>query len=194
MKPRFDLWQVEREDNTNEKYKDLTIKITQSKNNGKPVLRIWKGKQSRPFVNYYYRDMEQLQKSLTEYKKEADLREVRVNEKKKVKEELKNRPTQMKAGDILTGSWGYDQTNIEMWVVLEVKGKTAKIQRCGASSREEVCFMSYKVKPDRTALYGEIETKRIQRRSYGDGSEYISFQCFNLTQWDGRMLYETCYG
>ena len=64
MKPRFDLWQVEREDNTNEKYKDLTIKITQSKSNGKPVLRIWKGKQSRPFVNYYYRDMEQLQKSL----------------------------------------------------------------------------------------------------------------------------------
>lgn len=193
MKLRFDLWQVEREDSTNEKYKDLVIKITQSKNTDKSVLRIWKGKQSRPFVNYYYRNMEQLQKSLMDYRRGADLREVRINEKKKIKEELRNKPVQMKAGDILTGSWGYEQTNIEMWVVLEVKGKTAKIQRCGASSREEVCFMSYKVKPDRTALCGDIETKRIQRHSCKDGSEYISFQCFNLTQWDGRMLHETCY-
>lgn len=54
--------------------------------------------------------------------------------KQERKEERKNITKDIKVGDLFYSSWGYDQTNVDFYQVIAVKGKTFTIQEiCGKS-------------------------------------------------------------
>ena len=161
----IDLWQTAREDKENEIYKDLIIRRGDNDSN-KPTLKIWRGKALRPYANYYYRSLEDRDKAITREKELTDKRTTRQEEEKTKKAEFKKSyvPTLVE-GDILVGSWGYEQTNIDFYVILSIKGKKLVIQEIG-QDRFETGWCQETVKPDRTQLRGKPMTKILQAREY----------------------------
>jgi len=58
-------------------------------------------------------------------------------------------------GTFLQGSWGWEQTQQEFYIVLEAKGSSAVIQRLAEVDVEQVSSMSGYVKPDMESRLGE---------------------------------------
>lgn len=90
--------------------------------------------------------------------------------------------------DIFVCSWGYDQTNIDYYKVLEVKNKSVVIAEVG-QSREYTGNMQGKCVPITNDVVGKPLTKRIQ--SYGD-SVSLKINSFSWAyKWDGRVNHFT---
>ena len=95
-----------------------------------------------------------------------------------------------KVGDILTGSWGYDQTNQEIWGITRTKGKRVWIRplacRDEGSSGHSNCLIPVKGK-----YLDKPEQMKIPQTYNGGESWYIKGECFSLSLWKGNALYET---
>lgn len=78
------------------------------------------------------------------------------------KDAKKNMVNPFKVGDIVYDSWGYDQTNIDFYQVVEVGAKSVKIREIAAKYLESAGFMCEYVAPDKDNFTGEAETKILQ--------------------------------
>jgi hypothetical protein len=91
-----------------------------AKNAGKVGAAVFYGKQAKPVFNYIYRD---------EARRNAAVADAFVSRRKSLafKDERKAKRVawvpDYKVGELLKTHWGYDQTNIEYFEVVEVKGK-----------------------------------------------------------------------
>ena len=155
MAVRFDFWQTQREDASNERYADLIINRDYT-NEKRPIIRMWRGKQSRPFYNFIIPNgIERAEEIIKKEKNNSGARNKRIaDEKSQKKEALNNFQSKLTSGTILTASWGYDQTNVEFYEVISVKGMTATIQEIGQDYFEDG-FMSGSTKPDRSKKVGQ---------------------------------------
>jgi hypothetical protein len=104
----------------------------------------------------------------------------------------------LKAGDILYGSWGYDQTNVEFVQVLEVKGKRALVQEVMHANESDVGYggMAANVVPRPGEFMQGDSFKAVWKpllMSY-DGTTRIKWHdyCW-LSKWDGRPKYKSWY-
>jgi len=188
-----DFYKLEREEKTNEVYYGLII--NRKYNTTKPVVQIWQGKQSKPFVHYSYTDIESAEKSISGYKKRARDRYESVEEAKTAKKQaLSNFKSSFTKGTILTASWGYDQTNVDFYEVIDVKGRTVEIQEIGQNFTEEA-FMSGHTVPDVNRKIGTPLKKRICVTAYGNGvKETIKINSsVRLSIWDGKPKYSSYY-
>jgi len=98
-----------------------------------------------------------------------------------------------KKGDILTGSWGYDQTNVEFFEIVEAKGRKVVIRELGHQSiKGSEGFMCESVVPDHGRYIGEPEMHIAQ--TYSGDSWYIRLHdCCTLHLWEGRKQYKSWY-
>ncbi|NBR55091.1 MAG: hypothetical protein EBT82_03865 [Micrococcales bacterium] len=88
----------------------------------------------------------------------------RLAENAKAREEFVN---PYKVGDILYGSWGYDQTNIDFYQVVEVKNRSLKIQKIGYKSVRSTSWCSEEVAPVKDKFVkDEIHRVNLVVRSY----------------------------
>ena len=108
-----------------------------------------------------------------------------VEAEQKVKQERKseknNFKTSLVVGDILYSSWGYEQTNIDFYQVVEVSNtkKTVKIREI-ESKIHSTGDMSGTKMPDIGNFIGEIKTKKVQPNNYVGLNSYSS-----ASKWDG---------
>lgn len=111
----------------------------------------------------------------------------RIKEIKSRSEKAKEAAGNMKAGDVLNTSWGYDQTNVEFYLVTEVKGVTVTLQEVAQTYVKEG-NMSGEVMPVLESKIGEPFKKRISAGGYvkTDRSCYASL-------WSGRPCYTSNY-
>ena len=107
------------------KYKDLEF---MTKDESRFTLTVWRGTAGKPCSNFYYPTKEQRQMTIDSMKKRANEREAYIKEQKDKKKEIVKHD--LKKGNMFVTSWGYDQTNYDYIVVMEVSpsGKTAKCQ------------------------------------------------------------------
>lgn len=107
-----------------------------------------------------------------------------------------------KIGDIFVASWGYDQTNIDFYQIIDVSksGKTVKARRIRAKHEDAGYAMSSKVTPLKDNFldsdspydknYGGVFTARLKKA-------YDVRKCFRVTsychayEWDGESRTET---
>ena len=146
-------------------------------------LLAFMGKQSKAFHNYTYgsrkhdRDkaMEQLiENNRAHHKRKEDERE----EKKQFR-------TNFFFGDILYTSWGYDQTNVDFYEVVEVNGpkkitvrEVAKKTVSGDGFTDRVVAVpGHYVGPEMSAMVGLGDRAKIE----GHGA----------SKWDGKPVYQT---
>ncbi len=142
------------------------------------------GKRNKPDWNHTFKTEEQARKYIAEHadgvkrseefrsKVKADRYDVRATEHYKV-------------GDILSTSWGYDQTNVEFFKIVRVLDKSVEVRAIGAKSVEgSEGFMSCRLLPDpsveltdaweckhngikRVTRYGDSVSVRIHDHSSG---------------------------
>ena len=155
---------------------------------GRPHACMFGGKRSKPDSHYYYRSVEARDKAVEDY---FDGLQASIDRKAaykaKQKAEKEKAVESIKVGDIFEGSWGYDQTNIEFYQVVEKKGVTCKIQKIGQKVVEETQGCDY-VRPNPEVKCGKPVTKRI------NGSGGFTFDVFNLYPDEGNPRYQTASG
>ncbi len=110
--------------------------------------------------------------------------------KEQAQRELAPAPTAT-VGDILYTSWGYDQTNVDFYQVIEAKGATATIRKIAGRTASSERGSDYVV-PQPGSFIGAPKKKRVQKDhpytiNMGDGEGHAHV-------WDGKPKYQTASG
>jgi hypothetical protein len=115
--------------------------------------------------------------------------------KEQRKKEKRDFITALKPGDILVTSWGYEQTNVDFYQVIEVTGKqTIVIREIQGTVTENGCYMQGSVmpRPNEWARDSLLIKKRVQ--VFG-GNEYVSMTGYSSAhKWDGKPMFCSWYG
>lgn len=130
------------------------------------ALKIWKGKQSKPYMFYSYKSFERREEAIEAAKRSADARAKYRQDSKAASAENAAKAVELfQVGTLLVNSWGYDQTNVDFYQVIEVKGKTVVIKEiCGRTVRNsDNGYMSSYVSPVKDSFKKDAKpiTKRI---------------------------------
>jgi hypothetical protein len=193
-----------------EKYLDIQIQRIDH-GPGRCSVKVWRGKQSKPFIYYAFKTPEKREEYIEKAKRDAkeiwDYKEKRKSDKAEAKEAMVN-PFQV--GDIITNSWGYEQTNVDAYQVVELGKKSVKLRSIGQETvpgSEYEHGMACMVKPvrDKFLAKGTHEnhyrdgnppfTKILKAYKDRDGKiqVYLSFKYGSGTKWVGEGLYNSWY-
>jgi hypothetical protein len=99
--------------------------------NGKPGATIFFGKQAKHISNFYYRDYARMDEAIA--RAFAGRRSTKAYKAERAAKRKEFQHT-AKVGDIYRTSWGYEQTNVEYFEIVEIKGKHAILREIGAES------------------------------------------------------------
>ena len=180
----YNFWNKKANSNL-EEYKELKIVSYTIANLF--AVAIWARKQKNPFRHYSFRSFEKMQNFINEMKAVADRNEKRIARRKAEKAAYTQ---DLNVGDIYASSWGYEQTNVSFYQVIEVKGKCTIVLREIAQKTIEGSEgnMSCHV----TAVQDKfLNDKTIQKRVSNNRVKITS--CENAYKWDGRPKYKSWY-
>ena len=158
-----------------ENYKDQILIFKYSNPKNFPCVAIFEKRDKKPSYHYSFNNELQRDKFISQRKKSAD-NEAEWAEKmnKKAIEEAEK----MVIGSILYSGWGYEQTNIDFYVIVERVGITVKLQQIGGV-RKYSSDMAGTVTPNIDLKIGEPFKKRINK--YG---------CINLNSYSRAYIYD----
>ncbi len=131
---------------------------------GKPCVIGYKARSKKSNFQYRYGSTEARSKHVSEWMKT-------IQSLKPSRRSASERA--LKEGDVLRCSWGYDQTNIDYYLVTKLIGKTmVEIVKIGYGMKEETEWMQGKCVPDKTKIIGEP----IRKKANGEGVSISSLQ------------------
>lgn len=176
-------------------YKNIKI-IRATSPKDKAILIVFRGKSSKPIANYFYPTYERREEAVVNHKKTADSHE-EWDLKKKAEKAARPAP-KSKVGDIFVNSWGYDQTNVDYYQVIERPSvHFAIVRKIGSEMVEgSAGFDCCNLLPVKDSfLEGDRnEPMRVKITNYGKGSEYIKINSYSsASTWDGRENYCSWY-
>lgn len=91
----------------------------------------------------------------------------------------------LKVGDILTSSWGYDQTNVWYFQVVKVTAKQATLRRIGSERVESLTYGSWRSRPVKDKFIGD----KAYTRKVGDTGErtFVKIESYMYAYpWNGK--------
>ena len=152
----------------------------------KPALACFLGNSAKPLHNCYFSSEERRQEIINFFKKQVS---DRVNHREKRRREKKEFKTSCKIGDIFVCSWGYEQTNVDYYKLVELRGNVGTFIEIGqtkvaGSDGVDSCD----VMPDPCNEIGEKFKKTIQ---LGERFSLSSFEYCKL--WNGEKNYCSWY-
>lgn len=156
---------------------------------GRFTYALFRGKAAKPAAYFSARDFDTARAGLAFYWRRAE--ETENHRATRAKEKAARRAT-LKAsdhftvGDVLTNSWGYDQTNIDFYQVTHVGARSIKIRAIAQKGRE-TGFMQGICQPDRFNFTGPEQLKPLDERGT------ISFRHGGYSKWDGKPEHWTAY-
>lgn len=151
---------------------------------GFPVARYFRlmssGKnkgQYKSIEGYYFQTEEKrkiwVEKKVAEIKSRISAEESYKNSKKEARANMKH---SFEVGQIFYDSWGYDQTNIDFFKIIEVKEKSVVIQEIGASPVPGTYgHDSQNVSPNPDSVFGKPMLKIIQVSVDHSGKAHYRF-------------------
>ena len=139
---------------------------------GKPLWHHWFGTSASR--------LKMITDSIASRKAHLKYREERTGARKDFKHTLK-------VGDVLYTSWGYDQTNVDFYEVVETKAKSVVVCKIGSREVEAKQNLSY-VAAVTGKCYGKSSVHRV-----GEGNS-VKIDDHYAHKWDGKPVYETASG
>ena len=118
------------------------------------------GKRSKPNFHERYGSIDKMMDRINLYaKRQKEIKQEKID-KRNAKKNMKHT---LKVGDVLSTSWGYDQTNVDMYQIVEMKTAKTAVLREIAQERVEGSdgMMSCQMIPVKDDFIGEPFTKRI---------------------------------
>lgn len=151
--------------------------------NNKPLAAMWSGKARKPKVISRYADEETREKAISNFlaNVESDL---------KWKEERKlTRDHDIKVGDIYYTNWGYDQTNIDFYEVVNVRGSRIDMKEL---VQDYVSYGQGGYDDEVVPIPGRYVNDKIYTVSARADGSVTSLSSFEYpTKWDGKPKYQT---
>lgn len=159
---------------------------------GRACAIAYAGRRKKPEWNYRFGSNKERDEYINNYlnkrkeiKKEDDKR--KANEKKRKDEEFKN----IKVGDVFVSSWGYEQTNVDAYQLVELKGKTGTFKEIGFMSLKSTGPDAEYVRPIKDKF---INKESFKKRLNGNSFKISSFQhAFKVKNLETSEFYNSCY-
>jgi hypothetical protein len=121
-----------------------------------PVAIGFRGRSKKTAFNYRFVSSD----SRLDYVDEWMKKQQKINETKKV-ERRKPGPRALQVGDVLMSSWGYDQTNIDYYLVTKLVGsQSVEIVEIGRETVHDD-YMSGACIPDKTQIIGKPFRRKV---------------------------------
>ncbi len=153
--------------------------------NGKPAAAMFGGRRTKPDSRYYYGTEEAREAAIERY-----LDGARANHAyKAAKRASKKNPNTLAIGDVLYTSWGYDQTNVDFYQVVDKPTTHFVVIRKIASETVPGDGNNVVAMPNR--FIDEVG-KRVKANA--DNTVKISDGRGSAWEWDGQPKYETPAG
>lgn len=154
---------------------------------GKARLTVFMGRAQKPVEYTYFRDpaaRDRYVESLAESRRKT------LEFKQQRQEERKAWQHDLKVGDILSSSWGYDQTNISWFQVTRIGTKAVEIREIADKVVGGAGGPSEAVMPLRGKFIGP-PMKKIPQKGY-QGRATIRINSYsNAYPWDGKPEHQT---
>ena len=102
-----------------------------------------------------YKKIQSYKSSLLQSKIDRETRreEEKVQRKLKKREDAKKQKEEYKVGAIFVNSWGYDQTQVDAYQIIEVSGSKITFKPIATEHIEETSWASANVKPVPNAFH-----------------------------------------
>lgn len=127
----------------------------------RPAVKVWRGRQQRPGEVYVFASPEERETWIANRKRRDDAeRQAKAERSAADKARREAMRRQLEVGTILVASWGYEQTNVDFYQVVELRGADVIIRPI-ASRTTETGHMSGKAEPVAGSFTGEPMRKRI---------------------------------
>jgi len=155
-----------------------------SESNGHFNAVCFGGKRQKPDSNYYYRTEAKRDLAVAKHFEGQRAHDKFVAERRA----KRSKPTTLKVDDILSSSWGYGQTNVDFYQVVEVKpsGKSIVIREIAMDQIQDG-FMSGKCTPKPSEFVGDEMLKRVSN----NGVSFASYR--GASKWSGRPMHNSWY-
>jgi hypothetical protein len=128
---------------------------------GAPCAIGYAGKASKPAFNHRYLTAKSRLALVTKWLQNEDRAQAYRDEKKAKEKKAREEGHDLQVGDVLTGQWGYDQTNVEYYQVTALIGKrTVEIREIGRMV-ERTGFMSGDCVPSPNAFTTAAPLRRV---------------------------------
>lgn len=156
-------------------------------------VQAYSGKRGTPDLYQAYSTRYQRDKALNSWK-DGLVRRAEEEKQKRNRRVLAENPVRF--GDIFVASWGYDQTNVNFYQVIKVRGSMVDLREIG---HQVVTGTGGNMSANVTAVPNEFlrdASKTITKRvsTYDNGKTvYLSFQHSNAHPWDGKPRYSSWY-
>lgn len=148
-----------------------------------PSVACFRGTAGRPTWRYYYRN--------EKGREGAILQEISYAKERMAYKAKKIEPCKFEVGHILETSWGYDQTNIDFYKVIEKRGQNTLI----VQELEQVPFNTGN-EPSMTGRSIPAETFRKNSKPFmirAAGNSNVKIDGHFGSLWDGRPVSWTAY-
>ena len=175
----------------------ITVKVDGSviykwEQNGKILLKAFKGKASKPAFYYSYKNDEAANKQIS-----AWIDALMITNAAKIRDKAeKNQPHNIKIGDIFRSTWGYDQTNVEFWECVSVSGALITVKEI-AQQREYTESMSGNCLPIPGKFIGAEKKCRVQYGTRIKVSDCAHASLLDFTEIAGMKIFKStgfsCY-
>lgn len=126
----------------------LSCEVYFYERNGQPCARGYRGRALKPAFALRYRSAERRTKHVSEFM-------AACHEQAASKKVESNKTRTLEIGNVLVASWGYDQTNIDYYMVTQLIGK-AMVEVCKiGKDTNPTEFMQGECIPDKSNIIGE---------------------------------------
>jgi hypothetical protein len=188
---KIDLWKTERDKAENIDGLLLVLKYETSRG---PALKIWKPKAIKPHVNYYYASAEDREKEIQKEIASAQSHIKAIHERKQSRKGTPEQVDDVKIGDIFHFSWGYDQTNVDFYQVIDKRGYMLTLREIDTQSTGVIGngMADYCVAvKDSFVPDSKPFTKRMQ---FSSNVPYINMKSYGwCSLYDGKPTYRSWY-
>lgn len=169
----------------------------------RPVVQIYrltpKAKyfKEKMISNYFYGTVEQQEAAVAKFIEAHEKFAKEVAERKQRKSDAKaNLVNPFKVGDILYDSWGYDQTNIDFYQVVETGAKSVKVRSIGQDMVRGAGWLCEYVTAKKDSFIGEPVVKILQVYLNSNNQPVVHIKSRfggSLSPWDGEEKYQSHY-
>tara|TARA_R110002096_G_scaffold364673_1_gene557798 strand:+ start:184 stop:762 length:579 start_codon:yes stop_codon:yes gene_type:complete len=154
------------------------------------VAKGFKGKAAKPAFHYRFKTAERMADHIDSFFADyAEMVEYKANEKAKAKAKKAEAAKDLKVGDIYYSSWGYDQTNIDFYKIVDVKGAKATLVEIAKSYLDSEFAYEDKVVPAPDVIVGKPMNKMVDQFGNFSIASYAG-----AYKWNGEPKSQTASG
>lgn len=138
---------------------------------------------------YSFKSESEMYERVTKYINSLEECQLKIAQEKVAKKAREKAEAEsIKVGDVFVASWGWEQTNVDCYIVIEKKGVTVTLQAIGTKVIRANSWGSDYVRPDVNNI---LDGEPIKKRLIG---KYIKFSSFkSATLDDGKDYYRSWY-